>query len=78
MPESSNRKMTPIRVNLLIIAGLIAIICFGLIYVLIQALNSSSGNDESSNSFIMGAVIGLIGGGITGLTSLETTLLNDK
>ena len=73
MPETPNRKMTPIRVNLLIIAGLIVSICFGLIYVLIKALESSD-----NNSFVIGAILGLIGGGITGLASLGTTLLNDK
>ena len=73
MSETPNRKMTPIRVNLLAIAGLIALICFGLICVLIRALDS-----PDNNSFIIGAIIGLIGGGITGLASLGTTLLNDK
>lgn len=73
MPETHNRKMTPIRVNLLIIAGLIAAICIALIFVLIKALDS-----PDNNSFIIGAIIGLIGGGITGLASLGTTLLNDK
>ena len=49
MPETPNRKMTAIRVNLLIIAGLIALICFGLIYVLIKALES-----PDNNSFVIG------------------------
>ena len=66
-------RLTAIRLNILVIALLITCITFGLIAVLWKALGQ-----PGDNSFIIGALIGLVGGGITGLVSLGTTLLNDR
>lgn len=69
--------MTPFRLNLIIIAGFIAIICIGIMVLIGKAMASLMG-DSSTGAFVLGALIGLLGSGITGLTSLGTTLLNDS
>ncbi len=68
--------MTPFRLNLIIIATLIGGICGGIIFVILKALTMQA-SDTSTSAFIIGALIGLLGSGITGLSSLGTTLLND-
>ena len=69
--------MTPFRLNLIIIAGFIAGISGGIIFLISKAMMSIN-DDSSTGAFIIGALIGLLGSGITGLTSLGTTLLNDS
>lgn len=68
--------MTPFRLNLIIIATLIAGICGGILFVILKALTMET-SEASTSAFIIGALIGLLGSGITGLASLGTTLLND-
>ena len=73
-PQAKNRaRFTPIRVNVLIIAILIALLNGGLIYLAWVAIT----NKEVSQ-FVAGALVGLLPVGITALAALGTTLLNDK
>lgn len=67
------RRLTPVRVNLLVIALLIAILNGGIIYLVYLAITS---NEVSE--FVTGALVGLLPVGITALSSLGTTLMNDK
>lgn len=69
--------MTPFRLNLIIIAALITGVCAGIMILIGKSIASLSG-DTSTGAFVIGALIGLLGSGITGLTSLGTTLLNDS
>ena len=61
--------MTPLRLNLLIIALLIAALNGGIIYLCYVAITG----DEVSH-FVIGALIGLLPTGITGLVGIGTTL----
>ena len=65
----------PIRGNLMIIAFLIAALNGGIVYLAYAAI---TGSVAGSNQFIIGALIGLLPTGITGLVGLGTTLLNEK
>ena len=67
------RRLTPIRVNLLIIASLIAVLNGGIIYLAYIAITSQEVSD-----FVAGALVGLLPVGITALAALGTTLLNDQ
>ena len=67
------RRLTPIRVNLLIIAFLIAVLNGGIMYLAYKAITSPGVSD-----FVAGALVGLLPVGITALAGLGTTLLNDK
>ena len=69
--------MTPFRLNLIIIAAFIAGISGGIIFLISKAM-TSLGDDSSTGAFMIGALIGLLGSGITGLASLGTTLLTDS
>ena len=69
--------MTPFRLNLIIIAGFITGVSAGIIVLIGMSISTLSG-DSSTGAFVIGALIGLLGSGITGLTSLGTTLLNDS
>ena len=80
-PEESTENQTPvkrgwttrIRVNLLIIAFLIAVLNGGIMYLAYVAITSREVSD-----FVAGALVGLLPVGITALAGLGTTLLNDK
>ena len=62
-PSSGDcRKMTAIRVNLLVIAGLIALLNGGLMYLAYVAITS-----EEISEFVAGALVGLLPVGITAL-----------
>ena len=63
----------PIRWNLLIVAFLIALLNGGIIALTFVAMTQQNGN-----LFIIGALIGLLPTGITGLVGLGTTLLNER
>ena len=65
----------PIRMNLMIIAVLIAALNGGIICLAYTAI---TGPGAGSNQFIIGALIGLLPTGITGLVGLGMTLLNEK
>ena len=65
-------EMTPLRINILAIAFLIALVCLGIIILLGRELGNPNAND-----FVLGALIGLLGTGLTGLAGLGTTLIND-
>ena len=72
--ESEKRSwLTPVRVNLLVIALLIAILNGG------HRLPRLFGNHiQRDLRFVTGALVGLLPVGITALSSLGTTLMNDK
>ena len=61
------------RVNLLVIALLIAILNGGVVFLVYLAITS-----EEISEFVTGALVGLLPVGITALSSLGTTLMNDK
>lgn len=72
--ETEKRSwLTPVRVNLLVIALLIAILNGGIIYLVYLAITS-----KEISEFVTGALVGLPPVGITALSSLGTTLMNDK
>ena len=76
--SSGNRRESrgyPLRWSLLIIAGLIALLNGGIIWLTYTALTQSVGGN---NQFVIGALIGLLPTGITGLVGLGTTLLNER
>lgn len=62
-----------LRPTLAIIAAMIALLNGAVIYLCYLAIHQ---NDQSE--FIIGALIGLIPTGITGLVGLGTILLNEK
>ena len=66
----------PVRMNLIIVAVLIAILNAGIIGLTYVAI--SQAKDGNDNQFIIGALIGPLPTGITGLVGLGTTLLNEK
>ena len=67
------RRMTPVRVNLLFIAVLIAALNAGLMYLAYIAITS-----KEVSEFVAGALVGLLPVGITALAGLGTTLLTDR
>lgn len=75
MAQESEKRgwLTPVRVNLLVIALLIAILNGGIIYLVYLAVTSGE-----ISEFVTGALVGLLPVGITALSSLGTTLMNDK
>ena len=66
-------KFTTIRINILVIAFLIAAVCFGILVTIVMTVRAGA----EGNQFIVGALIGLLGSGITGLAGLGTTLLTE-
>ena len=73
--NGGGRASCGIRVNLIIIAVLIAALNGGIIYLAYTAI---TGPSAGSNQVIIGALIGLLPTGITGLVGLGMTLLNEK
>ena len=67
------RWLTPVRLNLLIIALLIAALNGGVMFLCYKAITG-----EDVSEFVVGALIGLLPTGITGLVGLGTTLLNEN
>ena len=67
-------KFSTVRVNILVIAILIAAVCGGILVTIVVTVKSGGEN----NQFIIGALIGLLGSGITGLAGLGTTLLSES
>ena len=65
--------LTPVRLNLLIIALMITALNLGIMFLCYKAI---TGKDVSE--FVIGALIGLLPTGITGLVGLGTTLLNEN
>ena len=75
MAEETEKRsrLTPVRVNLLVIALLIAILNGGIVYLVYLAITSNE-----ISEFVTGALVGLLPVGITALSGLGTTLMNDK
>ena len=75
MAEESGKRswLTPVRVNLLVIALLIALLNGGIVFLVYLAITS-----EGISEFVTGALVGLLPVGITALSSLGTTLMNDR
>ena len=71
--ENTRRSnIYPVRISLLVIAVLIALICFGIIGLLWVTISDKGAISEYS--FIAGALIGILAAGITGLVGLGTSL----
>ena len=66
-------KFLPVRINILVIAFLIALVCVGILILICIAMPKAS-----ENQFVIGALIGLLSSGLTGLAGLGTTLISDK
>ena len=74
MAENGKRSnIYPARVSLLAIAVLIALICFGIIALLWITIDGKS-SVIADYGFIIGALIGVLAAGITGLVGLGTSL----
>ncbi len=71
--ESKRSNIFPVRVSLLTIAVLIALICFGIIALLWITIDNSS-SVIAEYGFIVGALIGVLAAGITGLVGLGASL----
>ena len=72
--ETGKRRwFTPVRVNLLVIALLIAILNGGIGYLVYLAITT-----KERSEFVAGVLVGLLPVEITALSSLGTTLMNDK
>ena len=67
------RWLTPVRLNLLIIALMIVALNVGIMFLCYEAITG-----EDVSEFVVGALIGLLPTGITGLVGLGTTLLNEN
>ncbi len=68
-------KFHPIRLNILLISAFVWIVCLGIITLIGIAVTRGTGDDN--NQFVIGALVGLLGSGITALAGLGTTLLNE-
>ena len=66
--------MTPIRLNLLLIAAGILAIALGILNLIPNILEM----DIDDGPLIIGTLLGLLGSCITGLSGLGTTLMNDS
>ena len=71
--EGKRSNIYPVRVSLLVIAVLIALICFGIIALLWITVDNNS-SVIAEYGFIVGALIGVLAAGITGLVGLGASL----
>ena len=62
-----------IRPNILFIASFIFFVCVGICVLIYAAMGMDSDTD-----FVIGALIGLLSSGITGLAGLGTTLMSES
>ena len=80
--KTEKLEVATLRPNLLIIAGLIAFLSSGIVVLIAITVTSSpesvAGKEAADNNFIVGALIGLLGSGLTGLSALGTTLANEN
>ena len=72
--DTPRSNIYPVRISLLVIAILIALICFGVVALLWLAISEQADQASSELSFITGAMIGLLAAGITGLVGLGASL----
>ena len=73
---NGDRWIAQVRPNILIIAALVALICGGIIWLLFEALALiMKGKDVD---FVTGALIGLLGNGLTALAALGNLISNEK
>ena len=75
--ESKRSNIYPVRVSLLVIAVLIAVVCFGIIALLWITVDNNS-SEIAEYGFIAGALIGVLAAGITGLVGLGASLAQTK
>ena len=68
--------MSKFRINIVLIALFVFVIGLGIMILLYSALHPEAGK-ETTNQFVLGALIGLLGSAITGLVGLGTTLLSE-
>ena len=71
--EGKRSNIYPVRVSLLVIAVLIAVVCFGIIALLWITVDNNS-SEIAEYGFIAGALIGVLAAGITGLVGLGASL----
>ena len=71
--EGKRSNIYPVRVSLLVIAVLIAVVCFGIIALLWITVDNNS-SVIAEYGFIAGALIGVLAAGITGLVGLGASL----
>ena len=64
-----------IRPNILVLAAFVFVIIVLLVSALFNLINGSSIEGTSNDEFLKGALIGLIGTGITALTALGNNIL---
>ena len=67
-----NITFSQVRVNILLIATWIFLVCMGICLLIGKAI-ASTGDQQ----FVVGALIGLLGSRITGLAGLGTTLVTE-
>ncbi len=60
--------------NIIVIASFIFFVCVGICVLIFAAIRM----EDSDTDFVIGALIGLLGSGITGLAGLGTTLVSDN
>lgn len=71
-----DRVFSQIRPNIVILAILVAAICGGILYLLSLSFEPQpEGNKNTTNyDFVAGALIGLLGAGISGLVAIASNL----
>ena len=67
-----NITFSQVRVNILVIATWIFMVCIGICFLIGKAIGATG-----DQQFVVGALIGLLGSGITGLAGLGTTLVTE-
>ena len=73
---NGQRWIAQIKPNILMIAVLVAVICGGIVWLLFEALALMK--MEKDVDFVTGALIGLLGNGLTALAALGNLISNEK
>ena len=75
MKSAFAKFIRSIRPNILVLATFVFVIIILLVSALFGLINGSSNTGTSNDEFLKGALIGLIGTGITALTALGNNIL---
>ncbi len=68
------RMFGQIRPNILLLAGLVTFICLGILYLLRLSFDPAPMGNQTNYDFVAGALIGLLGAGISGLVAIASNL----